>query len=170
VPAHLHRLAAPAYIVGFVLILFPLVDSVAELWPPSPAAIEWRFGALGLASRALMTPLLGLLVVLGASFVADHASMQWAVGVGAWLFAATVAGLAVLFALDATHMRGLVPDDARAALDLSSLVALAKYLIFAGTSALLGRAGLAQSRETRERWKRRGDQARMVFGSGKGMG
>lgn len=140
------------------------------MWPLNPTALQWRFGALGLVSRALMTPLLGLLVVLAASFVAEHARTQWAVGVGAWLLAVAAGFLAVVFALDAIHVRGLLEEDARAAVEISSVVALAKYLIFAVTSALLGRAGLAQSPDTRHALSERADRNRMVFSSGRRKG
>lgn len=150
-----------------MLIVVPLADAVAQLWPLSFTSLQWRFGALGLGSRALMTPLLGLLVVLAASFVADHARAQLAVGVGAWLFAVASGFLTVVFALDAMHMSGLLDGDARAAVEISSAVALAKYLVFTVTSALLGRAGLTQSPETRRVWKGRAEKNRMIFGVGR---
>lgn len=156
--------------MGFVLIVFPLTDAVAQLWPLSFTSLESRFGALGLGSRALMTPLLGLLVVLAASFAGEHPRTQWAVGVGAWLFALASGFLAVVFALDAVHVYGLLEDGAWAAVEIGSVVALAKYLIFAVTSALLGRAGLAQSPDTRQALKERADRDRMVFSSGRRTG
>lgn len=153
-----------------MLVSFPLVEASAELWPPSHTDLQWRFGALGLGSRALMTPLLGLLVVLAASFVGEHWRAQWVIGVGAWLCALAAGFLAVVFAFDAMHVYGLLEEGAWAAVEIGSAVALAKYLTFAVTSALLGRAGLAQSPETRRALKERAHRDRMVFSSGRRSG
>jgi hypothetical protein len=127
------HLGAPAYLLGVVLLLFPLLDAVLATWPPRAGSVEWRFGALGFLSRALITPLLGLVIVYAVALLLEHRFVQRVVAIGSGVLA-SVAGIAiVLLALDALQLRGRVGGDAANAFDASWLIALAKY----GTAALL---------------------------------
>ena len=160
------KISLPAYLISALLITFPLLDSVTQVWPFAPTATQWRFGALGLFSRALMTPLLGLLVMFAASLIAEHQGVQRAVGVLAWLATGTCLALSGIFALDALSMQELVEEQARQAFGASSFLALLKYGLVAVASAALGIAGISSSRSARRRQERQSEGTQMVFGGG----
>ena len=136
------RLALPAYFVASLLILFPLVDTAAGWRPLNPLDLQWRFGVVGLASQALLTPLLGMLLLQAIASYAKHARIQRVLGVLAWTFSIVCLAASALFTLDALSVRNLIDDEARSAYYISYVVALGKYLIVAGVAALLGRAGM----------------------------
>ena len=58
-------LTISGYLLSLYLITTPMVETVAAIYPISLGEPAWRFGAAGLLSQALMTPLLGLLIALG---------------------------------------------------------------------------------------------------------
>src|SRR5687768_7635051 len=70
-PRLLH-LVGPGYAVGGLFILIPFLDNVISVWPFRLGEVAWRFGAVGLFSRSLLTPLLGLFLLLGLSILAEH--------------------------------------------------------------------------------------------------
>ena len=53
-----------AYLVATTLIVVPFFDAAMSLWPWQPDSAQWRFGAIGLASNALMLPCAGMLIAL----------------------------------------------------------------------------------------------------------
>ncbi|MBE0593881.1 MAG: hypothetical protein IH616_15925 [Gemmatimonadales bacterium] len=122
------RLAWPVYCVAVTLIVLPLVDLVANVWPFAPAEAAWRYGTLGLFSGFLLTPLLGFLM---AVLMAAHQGHRVMLRTSAWiLLAAAVACLAcvVLFALDVLQVRASVPAEARTTFDIGAAKAELKYL------------------------------------------
>ncbi len=140
------RLPLPAYLVASLLIVFPVFDSVAQLWPLNPSNLQWRFGALGLASQALMTPLLGLLLLSVVARLAGHSRGQFLIGLLSLGFALACLGTGGLFGLDAPEVRELIPAEAQPAFQVSAAVALAKYLLVAVIAGVFGRAGVREAR------------------------
>lgn len=125
------RLAWPVYVVALTLIVLPLVDLVANVWPFAPAEAAWRYGALGLLSGFLLTPLLGLLM---AVLMAAHEGHPIMLRISAWVsLAAAAACLAcvLLFALDVLQVRSSVPPEARTTFDIGAAKAELKYLAVA---------------------------------------
>jgi hypothetical protein len=122
-----HYIAAPAYFVASLLILFPLLDTVLSIWPLQMGEVSWRFGAVGLFSRAVMTPLLGLLLAFAVAVLLEHRLMTRAIAVVGGLTALAIAGVSILFVLDALQMRAQVRPEAKTAFDVASAVALGKY-------------------------------------------
>ena len=59
VVANLRKLAWPLYAVAVLMIVLPLGDLGASVWPPHPMQLQWRFGTFGLVSGFLLTPLFG---------------------------------------------------------------------------------------------------------------
>lgn len=137
----MRNLAAGAYGVALLLILIPLLDSVLGIWPLRLREVQWRFGAVGLLSRAVMTPLFGLLVGHVVAVYMEHrfAARAFAVLAFASVLLALV-GVASL-AMDALQMRAQVRAEAMRAFDTASGVALAKYLAGAVVALLLGVGG-----------------------------
>jgi hypothetical protein len=158
------KLSLPAYLVASLLILFPVLDTTAQLFPLDTASLQGRYGALGLASQALMTPLLGLLLLSVTARMAGHARMLWLLGLLSFGAALLCLGLAGLFCLDWLDMRELVPAEAQSAFRVSFSVALAKYLVVGLIAALLGRAAMKEAGALRKRaGPASGERAEMVY-------
>ena len=125
----LKPLALPAYLIGAMLILVPLLDTATSLMPPKMDVVAWRFGALGVVSQAIMTPFLGGFLLLAAASLLGHRrvlrALQIVVGLVGVFFLAAI----VLFMLDATQMRATVRPEVVRRFDVASVVALIKYVI-----------------------------------------
>lgn len=50
--------------VAILLIASPAIDLVGAIIPARPGEISWRFGVFGLLTNALVTPMLGLAILL----------------------------------------------------------------------------------------------------------
>jgi hypothetical protein len=123
----LKALVWPGYIVAALLIILPLTDTLLSVWPIRLGDVSWRFGATGLFSRALMTPLLGLLLILAVALMSGHRRVTRGVAIVGGLAVITIIGTSVMFLLDAIQMRTQVRPEAKTAFDVASIVALAKY-------------------------------------------
>ena len=104
-------------------------------WPQHQAEPSWRFGATGLFSRALMTPLLGLALAVVLAFFLEHRFMLRLLGALAGLSALILAGVLVFFGLDAIQMRTQVRPEANLVFDVASVTAAVK-IIFATLATL----------------------------------
>jgi hypothetical protein len=122
---------AAAYAVALLLVLVPLSEMTLRVWPLRMGEPSWRFGAVGLFSNALMTPLLGLTFAGMLAFIYGHRrtirTLSVVLGVAGLLL--TIAG--GMFILDALQMRASVVPEAKLAFDVASAQALAKIGIFA---------------------------------------
>ena len=125
----LRPLAVPTYLVAGILVLFPMVDTGLGLLPAAPGEVSWRFGATGLFSRALMTPLLGLLLACGVALLLNQPRTLRALAVVNGAVTVVIVAAVALFLLDALQMRGQVRPDALVSFDVATAVALAKYAI-----------------------------------------
>jgi chromate transport protein ChrA len=118
----------PGYLIAASLIFIPLLDTVLSTLPWRPGAVDWRFGATGLFSRAAMTPLLGVFVVLLlATYFEQHRVIR-VVAILCGAMAVAIVAAVILFGLDAIQMRRQVRPEAKRALDVASALALFKYL------------------------------------------
>jgi len=100
------------YLIAGYLVLAPLAETFAALRPFRWGDAGWRYGAAGLVSQSLMTPLLGLLIAVGMAVYCHHRvathllAVLSAIGGGAALIAIP------LFTLDALQVRAQVPVEA----------------------------------------------------------
>jgi hypothetical protein len=117
----------PGYAAAALLIAMPLLDTLLSVWPLRPGEVSWRFGAVGLFSRALMTPLLGLLLMFAISLLFDHRRVTRTIAVAAGASILVIGGAMLLFVLDALQMRAQVRPEAMRAFDVATIVAFAKY-------------------------------------------
>jgi hypothetical protein len=124
---HPRYLGMPVYTVAVLLVVFPIVDTGLGVLPMRAGEVAWRFGTLGLVSRAMLTPLLGLTLALVAAVLLRHRAVQWAIAVISGVMLLVMVGAACLFALDAVQMRVQVNPDARTSLELASLSAVMKF-------------------------------------------
>jgi hypothetical protein len=165
----LKGLAVPAYVTAAILILFPMVDTTFALLPARSGELAWRFGALGLVSQALMTPLLGGLIALVTASVLGHRRALRVVQILAWLVAALSIGAIALFLLDAVQMRSTVRPELKGAVDKASGVAIVKYLVTSGVAATLALASQRAVKRTRKAGAE-SDEPRLVFGGSPAKG
>jgi hypothetical protein len=120
-------LAWGAYSVSVVVIVFPLIDSLVGAWPLHLDSVTWRFGTLGLLSRAVMTPMLGILLGLATATLFDHRGVLLGFVGLAGLAALVSTGFLGLFLFDALDARVQVTPDAMTAFYLATAAAATKF-------------------------------------------
>jgi hypothetical protein len=118
--------------VALLLIASPAADLVAALLPMRPGEVSWRFGAYGLITNSLITPILGLAIIL---VVSEHLewtrSMTVTAAVCAVLALILFAGFA-LFVLDYIQLRQAVGRAARGPYDAAAFKAMLVAALEAG--------------------------------------
>ena len=118
--------------VALLLIASPAADLVAALMPMRPGEVSWRFGAYGLITNSLITPILGLAIIL---VVSEHQewtrSMTVTAAVCAVLALILFAGFA-LFVLDYIQLRQAVGRAARGPYDAAAFKAMLVAALEAG--------------------------------------
>jgi len=144
---NLRRIAVPAYLVAVLLVLFPVTDSALSVFPADPGQVSWRFGAVGLFSRALMTPLLGMLLLYAVAIISEHRRVLRSLAVVNALVTAVFAVIVPLFILDAIQLRSAVPAAAKVSFDVATSVALGKIVIAAVIATAFAVTGWKVSRK-----------------------
>jgi len=129
----------PGYIVAALLILIPIIDTGLSAVPFHPSNVGWRFGAVGVYSRALMTPILGLWILLALAALFEHATVLRIAAIASGILGIILIGILALFALDAVQLRSSVAVQIRKGFDVSTLVAMAKYAVAAVFLLLVAR-------------------------------
>lgn len=138
------------YAMTVLMITLPLLETLLTVWPVRLGDVAWRFGAAGLFSRALMTPLLGLTLLTVLALVLAHRKAMMTTAVLALLGALVLVVADVLFVLDALQMRAQVRAEARTAFDLASLLAFFKISTSFVVTAVLALAAWKVARGTRK--------------------
>jgi hypothetical protein len=141
----------PGYLVAACLIFIPIMDVAISTMPPRLGEVGWRLGAVGLFSRATMTPLLGLFIALLLAIYFEQQRVVRGVAILTGLAAIAIIGVVVMFGLDALQMRRQVRPQAKSAFDIANGVALFKYFwawlvltivtVVAWKTSRVGRAG-----------------------------
>jgi hypothetical protein len=139
------RLAVAAYLVAFSLIIIPLFDASMSVMPMHPGAPQWRFGAVGLLSNALMIPLAGLLIAVGVAMTNGHRRTMTTLGILSWIGAALVLVSIAVFALDALQTRTAVRPQMRLSFTVASITAMFKLLLGTVVLGAFGRACRARN-------------------------
>ncbi|HET9438710.1 MAG TPA: hypothetical protein VFO52_00980 [Longimicrobiales bacterium] len=114
------------YTVAALMIVVPLLEVVLSVWPLRYGQTSWRFGSIGLMSQALMTPLLGMVLLVGTAVALGHRRTLLAISVFTLLIALILLVIVPTFALDAIQMRAQVRPTAHRAFDFSALLASIK--------------------------------------------
>ena len=124
------------YAVATLLVLISALDFAAAIWPFLPGDAGWRYGAIGLASGFLVTPLVGVTLAALVAVEQRHAGVVRVLG-----FLALATGVVLLvgivaFALDAIQVRrDAATPELRRLTELSAAKAALK--LFAGACATL---------------------------------
>ncbi len=158
------RAAAPVYFLAFLFLTISLMDYVMNVWPIQLDKVNWRYGAFGLAGGFLLTPLLGLVMLLVTALWFEHRRTLLVTGIVSAVAAVGLALLSMSFVLDSLQMRSGVAAGQKGLFDAGVLKALVKDvtgIISAGLVALAafkGRAALAPA-------GKRGASAPLVVGA-----
>lgn len=152
----LHALAWPTYAVALFLIAMPLMDFVANVWPPAPGLATWRYASAGILSGFLMTPMVGVVMAFAAASVLDQRRSLKVFGILAAVVAVILIAAALLFVLDVLQVRATLEEEERTRILIGGAMALVKYLVAAGCLVWLSLAGIRASRGARSDRKGRG--------------
>ncbi|HEY0304024.1 MAG TPA: hypothetical protein VGC44_03580 [Longimicrobiales bacterium] len=138
-----------AYLVAATLVVIPFFDALMSAWPWAPSSAQWRFGAIGLASNALLLPCAGLLIALAAGIALGQYRALHLFGL-ICAAGALITGLSLLlFAIDAMQTRVNVDPAAVLSYNVASFTAVGKLLIGMITLAAFARAALRSSNDRR---------------------
>lgn len=96
------------FLGAVLLILVPLLQAGAQLYPLQLSNIQWRFQAANALSAVLLLPFLGLSLLLLMSRALESRSMARAAAILASVFAAGLAASFVVFILDALQLKTIV--------------------------------------------------------------
>lgn len=134
------------YGIAAILVLLPMLDLAANVWPWNPGNTGWRYGSYGIMAGFLLSPLTGLALGLATSSVFRHRRVRKVLAAVAGLAGLVVVTASVLYVLDALQIRASVPTEARQQFGIGTVKALAKNLIAALTLIWFAWIG----------WRRRG--------------
>jgi hypothetical protein len=152
---HLRRIALPAYIVSAMLILYPLMDLMQNVWPPRLGEAAWRVLVAGLLSRMMLTPALGLLFAYVTALLLEQPRvLRVQAVVNAFLAFAVLVGVGFFF-LDALQTRTQVAPETKTNFTVGLAISFAKYgigwIFLVALAFSEWRSGLRTSRAARQR-------------------
>lgn len=101
----------PITIMAVLLVVTPLLQVAAALGSFRPDSVGWRFGAVGLLSGSLLTPLLGIFMAVLAAHLLGKRVLLRILSIIAMLAAMGVIAMLLLFALDALQMHASVAPN-----------------------------------------------------------
>lgn len=144
------QLAPGAYLVAFLLFFIPLFDASLSLAPWHIESSQWRFGAFGLLSNALMLPAAGALVAVAAAVAAAQVRMTKVLAILCWITVVVLAVSTVLFALDAMQSRRMIRPEMSLSYYVASATALGKLVLGLLSFLFLARGSRLDRSSTRE--------------------
>lgn len=161
----LGRVAGPTYFLALLFLGLSALDFVMNVWPLRPGDVSWRYGAIGLAGGFLLTPLLGLVILLAASRYFGHQGVRRLTLILSAALAALLLLASLSFVLDALQMRRAVEAAQKWMFDGGVAKALVKLTTGAVSAAWVAGAAFDRGgRVSGDRTTRR-DGAPLVVGS-----
>ncbi len=139
----LESLASPLYLLALLLVATPLVDVVANVWPLRLGDVGWRYGAVGVSSGYVLTPLLGVALACLLAIALRQRTMLRVLVIVCIVAAIVLVVAALDFGLDAIQVRHNVPATpalARWSFDVGVAKAVFKHLTAAAALLWLGLA------------------------------
>ena len=128
--AALH-LTGPAYGVGLLFVILPIVDTLAQSWPIGLGNPSWRYGTVGLGANYLISFVFGMWLLCWVAAARLHRRTLLILTILTWVAAALVLIGTLGFVLDVLQLRPGVPRDPPRALwvfDVGAEKAVLKYL------------------------------------------
>jgi hypothetical protein len=160
---HLRRVAGPAYVLVGILIVLPALDLFQAIWPLRPGDVSWRLVSVGLLSRVMITPILGLLVAYAAALLLEQRRVLRTLAVIEGILALTLVAVLVLYGLDAIELRARLASANRN-YDVGILFSFVRYglafVILAVLAVSQWRAAGAMNREGR---REKAEPAALLF-------
>lgn len=138
-------LTLAAYLLAAMLVLIPFMDLLVAILPFRPASVTWRYASAGSFSRALLTPLLGLLLATVAGTFLEHRRALRTTAAVAAALTLLVLIVAARFLLDASTMSAGAPAEASGPLALGTASVLVKMISAAVLGGLTAVAAFRQS-------------------------
>jgi hypothetical protein len=133
------------YAVALVLLVSPLLDLIGAAWPPRMGEVSWRFGAFGLTTSALVSPILAFAMAKIAGVLLEHRVFVRVVAiVDLVLLLLLLAGL-VFFALDFLQLRATLASSSLSQYDTAGFKAAVNGVLELIVLAWMGVAGLRAS-------------------------
>jgi hypothetical protein len=130
------------YAVALVLLVSPLVDLVGAVWPPRMGEVSWRFGAFGLTTSALVSPILGFAMLKVAGVLLEHRGVVRTVAVIDLILLLVVLGGLAFFALDFVQLRATLAASSLGQYDMAGFKAAVNGLLEVIVLGWMGVAGL----------------------------
>jgi hypothetical protein len=144
-------LAAAAYAISAMLIFIPLMELGSQLgWSAHPSVLNWRTGAVGLLSGAILTPIFGIFIALITASLLGQRWVQRTLGALAALGGLGLLAILVVFTLDALQLRPSVTAAMKRPFDIASLKAVLAFAAGSGTLLCIGYSGLSAARKIPE--------------------
>lgn len=141
------RLGHLGYVLAILLILFPLMDLAANIWPWKLGEVGWRYGSYGILSGYFMTPLMGLMLAMGVAVALEHMRVARVVAAVSWLVALAFFASTVVYALDALQVHATVPAQAQTQFGIGTIKAVVKNVISAFVLVWMGWVGFQAARQ-----------------------
>ena len=145
-----HHLTGPLYAVGALFVVMPILDVVAQVWPPSPGSAPWRYGTVGLGANYLISIVFGLLLITAVATWQWHRRTLRFMGILVAALAILAVIATVAFVLDVIQLRPQVPHSQPGAVhlfDVGALKAVVKYLLAAVALAWVALGALRARRD-----------------------
>jgi hypothetical protein len=133
---------AAIYPVAALLTVTPLINAIVGTWPLRFASVSWRFGLTGMILDGLVTPLLGIALLMGVATVLDHRSVLRVVSGTAVLAGAILSLAVVVFLLDYIELRATFRGTNAGGMDAAALKASLMAVVAVPSLIFLGRRGL----------------------------
>lgn len=127
-------LAAAAYAIAAMFVFVPVLELGTQLgWQMHVSALNWRTGAVGLLSGAILTPIFGLFLAVLTASLLDHRWVQRTLGVLAILGGVALLVMVLIFTLDALQLRPAVAANMKRSFDVAAVKAVLSFTVGGGT-------------------------------------
>jgi hypothetical protein len=139
-------LVLAGYPIAALLVLTSLADLLPKILPLQLGSQDWRFGAMGLAFNALVTPLLGLAIAAAVAFVVGHRGVLLGVSLLFLLMAAFAVVGGVAFLMDFGKVTAGLGEEASRSFLVATWKTLLIVILALPAAAWFGISGFRASR------------------------
>jgi len=134
----LRRLRVPGYVVASLIILVPVIESIAGAWPFQIGRAAWRLTVIGTAAGVVGTPILGLFLMLILAAMSGQRGVLWLISSSCILAGVLCLVGSGVFALDAVQMRARVRIAVAGRYNIASAWTVVKLWLSSATLMVLG--------------------------------
>jgi len=155
-------LAAPAYLIAFLLFALPLIDVSTQLTPFRFASEQWRFNSVGAISSMLILPIAAVLVAVATAAIFEHRRTRRIFGWISALLAIALAAALVLFVLDFFQVRPQYRPQLQDSLQRATTLVIFKQILSIFALTLIARAGLSGPKASTGKVAKSGPAAQLI--------